>query len=55
MLALRLVAEGGWVVAIKLMGHADTKTLRRHQAVVDESQRDAADRMDRLLGAREAK
>jgi integrase len=37
-------------VAIKLMGHADTKILRRYQEVVDELQRDAAMRMDRLLG-----
>jgi integrase len=37
-------------VAIKLMGHADTKILRRYQEVVDELRRDAAMRMDRLLG-----
>lgn len=37
-------------VAIKLMGHADTEILRRYQEVVDELQRDAARRMDRLLG-----
>jgi integrase len=37
-------------VAIKLMGHADSKILRRYQEVVDELQRDAATRMDRLLG-----
>jgi hypothetical protein len=28
-------------VVIKLMGHADTKILRRYQEVVDERQRDA--------------
>jgi len=39
-------------VAIKLMGHADTKILRRYQEVVDEFQRDAAMRMDHLLGGR---
>jgi hypothetical protein len=32
------------------MGHADSKILRRYQGVVDELQRDAATRMDRLLG-----
>jgi integrase len=37
-------------VAIKIMGHADTKILRRYQEVVDELQRDAATRMDGLLG-----
>lgn len=37
-------------VAISVMGHADTKILRRYQDVVDELQRDAATRMDRLLG-----
>ena len=39
-------------VAIKLIGYADTKTLRRYQEVVDELQRDAASRMDQLLGGR---
>lgn len=37
-------------VAISVMGHADTKILRRYQDVVDELQRDAAARMDALLG-----
>jgi hypothetical protein len=37
-------------VAIKLMGHADTAVLRRYHGAVDELQRDAATRMDRLLG-----
>jgi integrase len=36
-------------VAIKLMGHADTKILRRYQEVVDELARDAAERMNALL------
>jgi hypothetical protein len=35
------------------MGHADTKTLRRYQEVVDELRRDAASRMDQLLGGAE--
>ena len=37
-------------VAAKVLGHADTRILRRYQDVVDELQRDAAARMDRLLG-----
>jgi hypothetical protein len=37
-------------VAIKIMGHADTKILRGYQEVVDEFQRDAATWMDGLLG-----
>jgi hypothetical protein len=37
-------------VAIKIMGHADTKILRRYQELVDELQRDAAAWMDGLLG-----
>ena len=37
-------------VAAKILGHADTRILRRYQDVVDELQRDAAARMDRLLG-----
>jgi integrase len=54
--ATLLLASGvSDAVAIKLMGHADTKTLRRYQEVVDELQRDAATRMDMLLGVREAK
>ena len=48
--AATLLLAGGVseAVAIKLMGHADTKILRRE--VVDELQRDAATRMNRLLG-----
>lgn len=38
-------------VAIKMMGHADTKILRRYQQVVDELQRDAAARMTGLSAA----
>jgi integrase len=37
-------------VAIRIMGHADTAILRRYQDVVDELKRDAATRMDALLG-----
>jgi integrase len=37
-------------VAISLMGHADTKILRRFQDVVDELKQDAASGMDALLG-----
>lgn len=49
--ATLLLASGvSDAVAIKLMGHADTKTLRRYQEVVDELQRDAAARMEQLLG-----
>jgi integrase len=50
--AATLLLAGGVAdaVAIKLMGHADTKILRRYQEVVDELQRDAAARMDALLG-----
>jgi hypothetical protein len=35
------------------MGHADSKILRRYQEVVDELQRDAATKMDALLGGAE--
>jgi integrase len=50
--AATLMLAGGVpdAVAIKLMGHADTKVLRRYQDVVDELQRDAAVQMDTLLG-----
>ena len=37
-------------VAVAVMGHADTRILRRYQDVVDELKRDAATRMDQLLG-----
>jgi hypothetical protein len=48
------VADGVMdAVAIKLMGHADSKILRRYQEVVDELQRDAATKMDALLGGAE--
>jgi integrase len=37
-------------VAMRTMGHADTRVLARYQEVVSELQRDAAARMDALLG-----
>jgi integrase len=37
-------------VAMRTMGHADTRILARYQDVVSELQRDAASRMDQLLG-----
>jgi hypothetical protein len=37
-------------VAISVMGHADTKILRRYQDVVDDLKQDAASGMDALLG-----
>jgi integrase len=37
-------------VALEVMGHADTRILRHYQEVVDELKRDAAARMDELLG-----
>jgi integrase len=36
-------------VAMRMMGHADTRILARYQDVVSELQRDAAARMDQLL------
>ncbi|MGH2682726.1 MAG: tyrosine-type recombinase/integrase [Actinomycetota bacterium] len=37
-------------VAIKLMGHRDTRILRRYQKVVDRLKREAAGKLDELLG-----
>jgi integrase len=37
-------------VAASIMGHADTRILRRYQDVVPELQKEAAARMDQLLG-----
>jgi integrase len=37
-------------VTITMMGHADTRILRRYQDVVDDLKRDAAAKMDALLG-----
>jgi integrase len=42
-------------VAMRTMGHADTRILARYQDVVSELQRDAAARMDQLLGTEEAR
>lgn len=50
--AATLMLAGGVpdAVAITVMGHADTRVLRRYQEVVDELKQDAAARMDGLLG-----
>jgi integrase len=40
-------------VTMRSMGHADTRILARYQDVVSELQRDAASRMDQLLGSTE--
>jgi integrase len=37
-------------VAVRIMGHADTRILRRYQDVVPALQRDAAERMEALIG-----
>jgi integrase len=37
-------------VAAKLMGHADVRVLSRYQHVLEQATRDAADRMDAVLG-----
>lgn len=47
---LLLAAGVSDTVAMRTMGHADTRILGRYQDVVDELQRDAAARMDALLG-----
>ena len=46
---LLLAAGVSDTVAMRTMGHADTRILARYQDVVSELQRDAAVRMDRLL------
>jgi integrase len=49
--AATLLAAGvSDTVAMRTMGHADTRILARYQDVVSELQRDAATRMDSLLG-----
>ena len=50
--AATLLLAGGVsdTVAMRTMGHADTRILARYQDVVSELQRDAATRMDQLLG-----
>jgi len=47
---LLLAAGVSDTVAMRTMGHADTRILARYQDVVSELQRDAAARMDELLG-----
>jgi integrase len=37
-------------VALEVMGHADTRIVRHYQEVAEELKRDAATRMDALLG-----
>lgn len=37
-------------VAIKMMGHRDTRILRRYQKVVDRLKREAVEKLDELLG-----
>jgi integrase len=46
---LLLAAGVSDAVAMRTMGHADTRILARYQDVVSELQRDAATRMDALL------
>jgi hypothetical protein len=41
-------------VAIKMMGHRDTRILRRYQKVVDRLKREAAGKLDELLGGSDA-
>jgi integrase len=48
---LLLAAGVSDAVAMRTMGHADTRILARYQDVVSELQRDAASRMDQLLGS----
>jgi integrase len=47
---LLLAAGVADTVALEVMGHADTRILRHYQEVVDELKRDAATRMQDLLG-----
>jgi integrase len=47
---LLLAAGVSDTVAMRTMGHADTRILARYQDVVSELQRDAAARMDKLIG-----
>lgn len=48
--SLLLAAGVADAVALSVMGHADTRILRHYQGVAEELKRDAATRMDRLLG-----
>ena len=47
---LMLAAGVPDAVAIEMMGHRDTRILHRYQKVVDRLKREAATRMDELLG-----
>jgi integrase len=51
--AATLLLAGGVpdAVAIEIMGHADTRILRRYQEVVPQLKREAAGRLEALLGA----
>jgi integrase len=48
--SLLLAAGVPDAVALSVMGHADTRILRHYQGVAEELKRDAATRMDALLG-----
>jgi integrase len=50
--SLLLAAGVADKVALDVMGHADTRILRHYQEVADELKKDAAARMDELLGGR---
>jgi integrase len=51
--SLLLAAAVSDKVALDVMGHADTRILRHYQGVAAELKRDAATRMNRLLGGSE--
>lgn len=51
---LMLAAGVPDAVAIKMMGHRDTRILRRYQKVVDRLKREAAGKLDELLGGSDA-
>lgn len=51
--AILLLAAGvPDAMAVRIMGHADTKILRRYQDVIPALQREAAERMNALLADR---
>lgn len=47
---LMLAAGVPDAVAIKIMGHRDTRILRRYQKVIDRLKREAVEKLDQLLG-----
>jgi integrase len=47
---LMLANETPDAVAAKLMGHADVRILSRYQHVLEQATREAAERMDAVLG-----